>query len=55
MTGKRYRVYLEDMVEAIHKIRKYLDQVEDSEAFINNDWVVDAVTRNYRDDRRGCE
>jgi len=39
--------YLEDMIEAIAKIQKYIAIVEGVTDFLNNDLVIDAVTRNY--------
>ena len=35
------------MIEAIDKITRYLDSVDDFTDFLQNDMVMDAVTRNY--------
>lgn len=43
--SKDYRVYLEDILEAAGKIRKYSEGM-DFEAFAGNSLVSDAVIRN---------
>ncbi|MGD1891231.1 MAG: DUF86 domain-containing protein [Cyclobacteriaceae bacterium] len=35
------------MIEAINKILRYLDTVDGLKEFLQNDMVIDAVTRNY--------
>lgn len=47
MTQRDYLTFVEDMIEAIDKILKYLDTVDGLEEFLQNDMVIDAVTRNY--------
>lgn len=39
--------YIEDMIDAIGKINRYLKTVKDLEEFLRNEMVIDAVTRNY--------
>ncbi|HYG38048.1 MAG TPA: HepT-like ribonuclease domain-containing protein [Cytophagales bacterium] len=39
--------FLEDMINSIDKILKYIETVEGIEDFLSNDMVIDAVTRNY--------
>jgi len=46
-TKKSSLAYIEDMIESIDKILKYLDTVEGLQEFLNNEMVIDAVTRNY--------
>jgi len=38
---------IEDMIEAIDKILRYLATVDGLAGFLQNDMVIDAVTRNY--------
>ena len=40
-------VFVRDMVNAIEKILRYLGSVGSLTEFLNNEMVVDAVTRNY--------
>jgi uncharacterized protein with HEPN domain len=47
MKDRGYLVFIEDMIEAIDKIMRYLDTVKGLEEFLQNDMVIDAVTRNY--------
>lgn len=47
MTARDYIAFIEDMINAIDKILKYIDTVEDISGFLANEMVVDAVTRNY--------
>ncbi len=35
------------MIEAMGKILRYIGTVKDADDFLNNDMVMDAVTRNY--------
>ncbi|MGB5926880.1 MAG: HepT-like ribonuclease domain-containing protein [Cyclobacteriaceae bacterium] len=39
--------YIEDVIEAIDKIIRYLDTVSGLKDFLQNEMVIDAVTRNY--------
>ncbi|HEV7348463.1 DUF86 domain-containing protein [Telluribacter sp.] len=39
--------FVSDMIESIDKIIRYIHTVSDSSAFIKNDMLIDAVTRNY--------
>jgi uncharacterized protein with HEPN domain len=39
--------FVEDIIEAIDKILKYLDTVDGLAGFLQNEMVIDAVTRNY--------
>ena len=39
--------FVEDMMESIDKILRYLDTVDDFDDFSKNEMVIDAVTRNY--------
>jgi uncharacterized protein with HEPN domain len=45
--ARSFQEDLEDMIEAIEKILRYLETVHDLEDFLNNEMVIDAVTRNY--------
>ncbi|MEM6846133.1 MAG: HepT-like ribonuclease domain-containing protein [Bacteroidota bacterium] len=47
MKNRDYLAFVEDMIEAIDKIVKYLDTVDGLKGFLQNDMVIDAVTRNY--------
>jgi uncharacterized protein with HEPN domain len=47
MKDKGYLAYIEDMIAAIDKIIRYLDTVNGLEDFLQNEMVIDAVTRNY--------
>ena len=47
MKDRDYLAFIEDMIESIDKILKYIDTVEGYEDFLKNDMVIDAVTRNY--------
>lgn len=47
MKDRGYLAFIEDMIEAIDKIFRYLDTVNGREEFLQNDMVIDAVTRNY--------
>ncbi len=44
---RNFRAYIEDMIESIDKILRYLRTVNDVDDFLNNEMVMDAVTRNY--------
>jgi uncharacterized protein with HEPN domain len=44
---RSFHGYMEDMIESIEKILRYLQTVKDVDDFLTNDMVVDAVTRNY--------
>lgn len=43
--SRDFRVYLDDIVEAIHKIEKYTEKMS-KKAFFENEMIADAVTRN---------
>lgn len=45
MIKRTYRLYLNDIIQAMNKIEKY-SQGLDYDSFVNNDMVVDAVLRN---------
>lgn len=47
MKQRNYLAFVEDMIEAIDKILRYLDTVNELQEFLQNDMVIDAVTRNY--------
>lgn len=47
MRKRDYLVFIEDMIEAISKIFRYLDTVDGLEGFLQNEMVINAVTRNY--------
>lgn len=47
MKTRDHLAFVEDMIEAIDKILKYLDTVNSFSEFLQNDMVIDAVTRNY--------
>ena len=47
MNQQDYLAFVEDMIEAIDKIVRYLDTVDGLKEFLHNDMVIDAVTRNY--------
>jgi len=47
MKDRGHLAYLENMIEAIDKIIRYLDTVNGLEDFLQNEMVIDAVTRNY--------
>ena len=47
MKDRGYLAYIEDMIEAIDKIIRYLDTVNGLKDFLQNEMVIDAVTRNY--------
>lgn len=47
MKDRGYLAYIEDMIEAIDKIMRYLDTVNGLKDFLQNEMVIDAVTRNY--------
>lgn len=42
-----YIAYIEDIIESIDKILRYLDTVNGMDDFLKNEMVIDAVTRNY--------
>lgn len=42
-----YIAYVEDMIEAIDKILRYIETVDGYAEFIKAEMVIDAVTRNY--------
>ncbi|MEQ9300315.1 MAG: DUF86 domain-containing protein [Cyclobacteriaceae bacterium] len=39
--------YVEDMIEAIDKILRYVDEINGISEFLSNEMAVDAVTRNF--------
>ncbi|MBB5282769.1 uncharacterized protein with HEPN domain [Rhabdobacter roseus] len=47
MKNRDYVAFIKDMVEAIDKILLYLNTVDGLSDFLQNDMVIDAVTRNY--------
>ncbi len=47
MKDRGHLAYIEDMVEAIAKIIRYLDTVNGLEEFLESEMAIDAVTRNY--------
>ncbi len=47
MKDRDYLSFIEDMIEAINKILSYLETVKSLDEFIQNDMVIDAVTRNF--------
>lgn len=47
MKERGYLAYIEDMIEAIDKIIRYLETVNGLKGFLGNEMVIDAVTRNY--------
>ena len=49
---KDYKVFLEDILEAIRKIRDYTDGLS-QQAFVADAKTFDAVIRNLRNHRRG--
>jgi uncharacterized protein with HEPN domain len=44
---RNYRAYIEDMIESIEKILRYIGTVKNADDFLNSEMVMDAVTRNY--------
>lgn len=47
MTNRDYLAFVEDMIGAIDKVLRYLDTVNGLAGFLQNEMVIDAVTRNY--------
>lgn len=47
MKDRDYIAYIEDIIESIDKILRYLDTVNGLDDFLKNEMVIDAVTRNY--------
>jgi len=47
MRKRDYLVFIKDIIEAINKIVRYLDTVDVMMGFLQNEMVIDAVTRNY--------
>lgn len=45
MIKRTYKLYLNDIIQAMNKIEKY-SQGLDYDSFVNNEMVVDAVLRN---------
>lgn len=45
MVKRTYRLYLNDIIQAMNKIEKY-SQGLDYDSFVSNDMVIDAVLRN---------
>ncbi len=45
MMKRTYRLYLNDIIQAMNKIERYAQGL-DYDSFINNEMVVDAVLRN---------
>ena len=56
MSERSPELFIQDMLEAIEKIERYTESIEDPEEFKGKDIVVDAVLRNLEivDRRRGC-
>lgn len=44
MTARDYMAFIEDMINAIDKILKYIDTVDGISGFLANEMVVEAVT-----------
>lgn len=42
---RSYLAYIEDMIDSINKILEYVETVEGIDGFLNNNMVLDAVTR----------
>ena len=47
MRKRDYLVFIKDIIEAINKIVRYIDTVDGMMGFLQNEMVIDAVTRNY--------
>ena len=47
MSNRDSLALVEDMIEAIDKIIRYLDTADGLAAFLQNEMAIDAVTRNY--------
>jgi uncharacterized protein with HEPN domain len=47
MSDRNHLAFVEDMIESIDKIIRYLGSVDGMADFLQNEMVVDAVTRNY--------
>ena len=47
MSNRDSLTLVEDMIEAIDKIIRYLDAADGLSKFLQNDMIIDAVTRNY--------
>jgi uncharacterized protein with HEPN domain len=47
MKSRDNLAFIEDMIESIDKILRYLETVNGLNDFLNNEMVIDAVTRNY--------
>ena len=47
MNQQDFLTFVEDMIDAIDKILRYLDTVDGLKEFLQNEMVIDAVTRNY--------
>jgi uncharacterized protein with HEPN domain len=47
MSNRDYLAFVEDMIDAIDKIIRYMDTVDGMADFLQNEMVIDAVTRNY--------
>ncbi len=45
MNGRKYRLYIEDILESIRKIERYIENLNYKE-FEKNELIVDAVIRN---------
>jgi uncharacterized protein with HEPN domain len=45
MKGRKYRLYIEDILESIRKIERYIENLDYKE-FEKNELIVDAVIRN---------
>lgn len=43
--NKSFLEYIEDMLESIDKILKYISSVDGMDDFLENDMIIDAVTR----------
>ncbi len=46
MSNRNSKLFVHDMLEAIEKIEKYTESINDPEEFKKKDIVVDAVLRN---------
>ncbi|MBO8182727.1 MAG: DUF86 domain-containing protein [Archaeoglobus sp.] len=46
MSKRTPELFIQDMLEAIEKIERYISSIRDSQDFMEQDMVVDAVLRN---------
>ncbi len=47
MNERSFILYVEDMIEGIDKILRYVEGINGINEFLSNDMAVDAVTRNF--------